>query len=161
MEKTNSKISAYCLKFGLKNFFVKFWQKFFSSQILSYKRLFFKFFSPNLVKASQELSNEVTSIKFEQKLVIVWSNNWKKIFQNFQKPPKMKFFQLQSEVGGEVATSQISHTTQKIRNALYFPAHVVRSLKSYKILFYLKKWVPPPQVHVLEIPSLNWEGDKQ
>ena len=47
----------------------------------------------------------------------------------------MKFFQLQSEVGGEVAFSQICHTPQKIRNALYFQAHFTRSLYDFKIHF--------------------------
>jgi len=65
----------------------------------------------------------------------------------------MKFFQLQSEVGGEVATSQIAiplkkpgmrYTSKRTR------LEVSTTLKS----IFNKKKVPPPQVQVLEKASL-------
>ena len=60
-----------------------------------------------------------------------------------KKCPKMKFLQLQIEVGSEVITSLTWHTHQKIRNAPNFLAHVVRSLCDFKSIFKLKKWLPP------------------
>ena len=105
---------------------------------------------------SQELLNKLTYVQFGQKLmqieVIDFEQNT--VIFRILKILKNEVFQLQKASEVEIITSRTCHTHQKIRNFLYFRAHVAKSLCDFKRIFYSEKFFPPPQVHVLEIRSL-------